>query len=67
MRSILRGPPSAVAAVGFGLTLRDAARLQTRVYSFGHLAFSKHHGAFKLFLDFPDPSQHCLQVRSVVQ
>lgn len=56
-----------MAAVGFGPTLRAAARCQTRVYSFGHLAFSKHHGAFKLFLDFPDPSQHCVQVGSVVQ
>lgn len=59
--------PSAVAAVGFGPTLRAAARLQAGVYSFGYLAFSKHHQAFELLLDFPDSSQHCLQVRSVVQ
>lgn len=59
--------PSAAAAIRFRPTLRAAAWLQARVCSFGYLAFSKHHGAFKLLLDFPDPSQHLLQVRSVIQ
>lgn len=59
--------PSAAAAARFGPTPRAAARHQARVSSFGDLALSKHHGAFELLLDFPDPSEHLLQVGSAVQ
>lgn len=60
-------PSSAVAAGGFGATVRIAARLKIWVGSSGYLALAKHHVSFKLRLDFVYLLQHGLDVRSVFE
>lgn len=56
-----------VAALGLGAALGVAARPQARICSLWYLALSKHHGGFKLLLDFLDLVQHGLEVGAALQ